>query len=859
MSKLSIDVYSHGARLYGYTRETFTTLTYFLETLSLKEPRKLPANQGGRMIMELKKRFYGLREDRREAFIHRHHVEPLLKFLEQRGISKEYIDIHQIPTPGGQSVDYYIKDFFVQRDYQIPIIEKLEDDHYSRRLDLQTGLGKATTLDSKIKIPGGWSTMGEMKVGTVVTAKDGSPTNVTGVYPQGKVPIYRVELWDGRYVEACGEHLWTCFYVNTSKHRRWAVRDTLEMKRLISMPNPRVYLPLIDPEDGPEVDLPIPPYTLGVILGDGCITNKTISITKPDMELFDNVRAELHDNHTLNEHQTTDTCRSMGIVAEKGKGPNKYREGLKTMGLMGKRSWEKFIPHEYLHGSREQRLHLLQGLMDTDGTITKEKSSSYSTTSYRLALEVQYLVRSIGGVAAVRPRFPHYTYKGEKRKGRDAYDVDIRVKKPSELFRISRKKVRTDDNNQYSKDLKLRVKSIEYVGEKEAQCISIDHPDKLYVTDDFIVTHNTFCALSALSSLRTRGVIMLAPKYFGLWIKALRETYVGCEDDPDYFCTVSGSAELKKLIDDALDGNITAKIIMISNITYRTYIEAYEKFGERMTEFGWAVPPPRFHELIGAELQINDEFQDDPGLTFRCDIFTNVKKQIYLSATPFTGSDYVTDMIDVMLPEHTQCPLPDYDKYIDVISLYYNDPGVTPKDYLTPFKNTYNHARYEKQMMKQKRRLVKYQANVATIVNGLFVKDKQPKQKMLILCATVDFIMALTKFLSMKFPELKIGSYVSGTPYQKVLEQDITVSTIKSAGTGVDIPNVRETLLLQATDSKKDNIQILGRLRHMKDYPDHTPRLTYMVCQDIPKHITYAKNKRSHFEGRVRNHRIMRF
>lgn len=859
MSKLSIDVYSHGARLYGYTRETFTTLTYFLETLSLKEPRKLPANQGGRMIMELKKRFYGLREDRREAFIHRHHVEPLLKFLEQRGISKEYIDIHQIPTPGGQSVDYYIKDFFVQRDYQIPIIEKLEDDHYSRRLDLQTGRGKGGLRSSKIKIPGGWSTMGELEVGSVITAKDGTPTNVTGIFPQGEMDVYEVTFFDGRKTRVDENHLWKCFYVNTSKHRRWAVRNTLEVKRLISMPNPRVYIDLIDPEEGDDVNLPIPPYTLGAILGDGSTRSNNVVIYKPDMELFDNIRAELLDNHNLNERETGNGCRAMSITNEKYGDINKYREALKINGLMGKRSWEKYIPHEYLHASREQRLHLLQGLMDTDGTITTAKSSSYSTTSYRLALEVQYLVRSLGGLASIGFRYPTYTHKGEKLKGRDAYNVNIRVKKPSELFRISRKKVRTDDDNQYAKELKLRVKSVELVGREETMCISIDHPDKLYVTDDFIVTHNTFCALSALSSLRTRGVIMLAPKYFGLWMKALNDTYEGCEDDPDYFCTVSGSAELKKLIDDALDGNLTTKIIMISNITYRTYIEAYEKFGEAMTEFGWAVPPPRFHELIGAEVQINDEFQDDPGLTFRCDIFTNVKKQIYLSATPFTGSDYVTDMIEVMLPEHTYCPLPAYDRYIDVISLYYNDVGVKPKDYLTPFKNTYNHARYEKQMLKNKKRLIKYQTNVATIANGLFVKDRQPKQKMLILCATVDFIMALTKFLSMKFPELKIGSYVSGTPYQKVLEQDITVSTIKSAGTGVDIPNVRETLLLQATDSKKDNIQILGRLRHMKDYPDHTPRLTYMVCQDIPKHLTYAKNKRGHFEGRVRNHRIMRF
>ncbi|MFO5736337.1 hypothetical protein, partial [Klebsiella pneumoniae] len=86
-------------------------------------------------------------------------------------------------------------------------------------------------------------------------------------------------------------------------------------------------------------------------------------------------------------------------------------------------------------------------------------------------------------------------------------------------------------------------------------------------------------------------------------------------------------------------------------------------------------------------------------------------------------------------------------------------------------------------------------------------------QKCLLLCATVNFIDVLTAYLKKQYPDLQINRHVSGSPYDRLMTNDITVSTIKSSGTGVDIRNLREVILLQATDSKKDSIQILGQLR----------------------------------------------
>ncbi|WDS62364.1 putative RAD2/SF2 helicase [Pseudomonas phage D6] len=361
----------------------------------------------------------------------------------------------------------------------------------------------------------------------------------------------------------------------------------------------------------------------------------------------------------------------------------------------------------------------------------------------------------------------------------------------------------------------------------------------------------TYTSLEAQAALSCRTCIMVPPKYFGIWEEALKDVY---EDIDLRFVRVSGSAELQMMIDRGIQNDLDGiDVILVSNITYRSYLDAFERLGDQLHTVGYNAPPPRFHEALKIGLQINDEIQEDPGLLFRTDMYTNVAKQIYLSATPFTGNDYVTKMIDLMLPPETCCRLPDYDSYINVVGVLYSDAAITSRDYLTPFKNTYNHARYETQMMKSKKRLEAYNQMVARILYGQYITDRIQEQKALILCATTVFIDQLVKFLKGKYPDLQINEHYSGSPYSRLMENDVTVSTIKSSGTGVDIPNLREVFLLQATDSKKDNIQILGRLRKLKLFPDVTPRLTYLICQHIPQHVKYHRNKGDHFLGKALN------
>lgn len=396
------------------------------------------------------------------------------------------------------------------------------------------------------------------------------------------------------------------------------------------------------------------------------------------------------------------------------------------------------------------------------------------------------------------------------------------------------------------------------------------HDYQVIIKDDIINKHphsarvdlqtgkgKTLTSLAAAAQLGVKTVVMLPPKYFGIWEDALKDTY---DDIHLRFIRVSGSAELQAIIDRGIQDDLNdIDVFLVSNVTYRGYIDAFERLGDKIHTVGYNAPPPRFHEALKVGLQINDEIQEDPGLLFRTDMYTNVAKQIYLSATPFTGNPYVTKMIDLMLPESTMARLPIWDSYINTVGVLYSEPDIRSKDYLTPFKNTYNHARYETVMMKNPKRLLQYNTMVSRILYAQYIVDKQPEQKALLLCATVAFIEQLVEFLKGKYPELVINKHVSGSDFANLKTNDVTVSTIKSSGTGVDIKNLREVLLLQATDSKKDNIQILGRLRKLKLYPDHTPRLTFLACLHIPQHCTYARNKANHFLGKALNMAMKRF
>lgn len=356
---------------------------------------------------------------------------------------------------------------------------------------------KHQPLHSKIKVPGGWKTMGEMKVGDEVCTPDGGTTKVIGVYDKGKKSIYKIIFADGRTAESTSEHLWKVY------HENWRYdwkRDLSEnpwkiwsLDQIMNYSSKRPFsIPLTEPTYGEKTDLPIPPYLLGALLGNGSFSeNQSIQFSTMNNTIIEKINSLLIEGYSLKEgeHHNYRLTHPNEFKKEQV-----YMDALKDLGLWGKLSNNKFIPEIYKEASAQDRLELLRGLMDTDGYAGESGSVAYYTVSEQLAIDAQYIVRSLGGICKInkKTRGPGPLPQGRmSSKGSTLYTCLIRHDHPENFFTLPYK---MEHAKRRDKNIirKLNIVSIESVGECDVRCILIDSPEHLYITDDFVVTHNTF-------------------------------------------------------------------------------------------------------------------------------------------------------------------------------------------------------------------------------------------------------------------------------------------------------------------------------------------------------------------------------
>ena len=299
----------------------------------------------------------------------------------------------------------------------------------------------------------------------------------------------------------CGEHLWA---VKTPEDLRrgkpYRVLETREMLGRERRNHQRRYaLPVVEPVELPEREAPLDPYALGLLLGDGCLTTKTTpTFTTTDPELAEAMEAALPG---IRLRRKTKVDYVLNHVAG-GRGgvivANPVTTALRELGLAGTRSDTKFVPERYLLNATSVRLAVLQGLLDSDGGPVRQNGRScriqYTTCSDRLRDDVVFLVRSLGGVAYTRTR-PAEDRRPGLANGRavpyrhDAHVLDIRLPGQLEPFRLTRK-LRSYEEDGGGRPMRF-IDAIEPSGEAECVCISVGAQDSLYVTDDFLVTHNT--------------------------------------------------------------------------------------------------------------------------------------------------------------------------------------------------------------------------------------------------------------------------------------------------------------------------------------------------------------------------------
>jgi phosphate starvation-inducible protein PhoH and related proteins len=336
-----------------------------------------------------------------------------------------------LPGTLSEKIDPYLRPLYdALHDMMDPeLIPKLMASGVIEVAPLAYMRGRAQPVTTKVLTPSGFRPIGELNVGDQVIGSDGCPTEVLGVYPQGFKEIYRVHTQDGASTLASGDHLWSVY--TRDDRRRGKPARVLQTKEMIgnlrAAHSHRYELPLLTaPVRFQARPVPMDPYALGLLLGDGCLT------------------------------------------------------------LAGARSHTTFVPEDYLFNSPDVRLAVLQGLLDSDGGPVTQVGRTcrihFTTVSDRLRDHTSFLVQSLGGIAGLaRGRDVH--------RRSDAHVLDIRLPQGIVPFRLARKAAKYEATGG-GRPMRF-IEGIEPAGTEEAVCIRVAAADSLYVTEDFLLTHNT--------------------------------------------------------------------------------------------------------------------------------------------------------------------------------------------------------------------------------------------------------------------------------------------------------------------------------------------------------------------------------
>lgn len=366
------------------------------------------------------------------------------------------------------------------------------------------GTGKAQPLYAKVLTPDGFKEMGDMKIGSKVMSPDGTVQSVTGVFPQGLRHAYKVTFSDGSSADCDGEHLWVYRIDDMDPESSFTRCDTLNdlIDFCPALINPseemkhRCEIPMTSPIEYEAKEYYIHPYIAGVLIGSGDLTQKSITFTckYKDSEMKDRVEELLGEKFSL-----TPTYANKFLIRKTKLANGRCFNFRVEKAHLRYIKEDRFIPEKYQYGSIEQRLDFLNGLMDSLGGYSESAGMPFlETKSKQLAKDLCTLVWSLGGYASIKP------VKSKKiTRYKTKYQVYMMLDK--NVFYMKRKK----DMYTPSKIPGRFIEKVEKVEDTECQCIKVSGKDELYITDDYIVTHNTTLMKKIKPGLK--NAVFLAP------------------------------------------------------------------------------------------------------------------------------------------------------------------------------------------------------------------------------------------------------------------------------------------------------------------------------------------------------------
>ena len=390
-------------------------------------------------------------------------------FIQRLGQQANGDDLGPIVTKDGVSVADQCSSPDPEKDLIMQAVKAI-----CRKTNTVAGDGPQP-LYAKVLTPTGFKDMSDIRVGMEICGTNGTFQTVLGVFPKGEKEIYEVKFSDGRVIECCADHLWS---ITTA----WGTKKTLttqsmssDFKKVDSTGDVRYkyYVPKSTVEFKENYkEMPLDPYLVGLLLGDGSLSGTgsiELSLGKSKEHVINKIKVPegIKVSYKYVDHKNYFRVKLNGISSD-GK---TMLDILKSIGLLGTLSGTKFIPKSYLYGSLMTRKSLLQGLLDTDGSINTRGRFEFSTVSEDLYKDFLTLTQSLA--------IPTHSYLMDRKPGKSYSDTPI--------YRITELKGDTYGD---------KIVNITPTGKKtQMQCIKVSNPDSLYFTDNFIATHNTTTAI----------------------------------------------------------------------------------------------------------------------------------------------------------------------------------------------------------------------------------------------------------------------------------------------------------------------------------------------------------------------------
>lgn len=344
----------------------------------------------------------------------------------------------------------------------------------------------------------------------------------------------------------------------------------------------------------------------------------------------------------------------------------------------------------------------------------------------------------------------------------------------------------------------------------------------------------TFAGLFMANWRKKFTAYVMAGGHIKTWKKSYSE-FTSLDTDEDIFY-IEGSDKIAKAVKLIRRGEFNYQAVMIGSDTLRSFITNYEEGTSKLD-----ITPFEFWNLLGCGQVVFDESHEALHNLVRNTIYCTIENILYLSATLVSDDYFYNKIYDKVFPALCRYESPP-NQHIVAMPMYYRAIKEIPANGFMG----YSHIKYEKSILKKKTVSDNYKALIDVAVDNYHKCHKDGK-KMLLLASSVKMCEFIKEHIEQRWTQYSTAVYVSGSPAKNLYEVDIPVSTMKSAATGKDIPNLSHLFMLTALSSVQLGKQAMGRLRPMKDFPDEDPIFMYAVDVTNKTHLKYDKKRKLEF------------